>query len=714
MKYFLIFLSFIAAYTFGQEDEFLDELKIGTKKNWSLKDSSIIIRLNKASIDSAFVNYQKAENYARLAEQYSKKIEYLNGEIISLKNLTNCKIYGNDLDSALFFANKCLERSKQLNDYRRILIGYETVGVVYDYKRRYDEAMKFYLKAVEIAEQNDPKLASRSYGNIGLLYKRLNNLKKAEEYQLKCEKIARKYDQKVELMACLNNLGIIGKDQKQYEDALRYYEEGLEIAINIGDRKYESFILSNMSVVFFEQKKTDLGLSYFEKSVKWNKQSGSPLSMAISYHNLACNLQDIKEYQKASVAIDTALQYGLRTDNFDLIMESYNVLGEIKSAQGSHSEAYEAMNMAYNYKDSANIAAINNQVAEMESNFNQKQRNVADSLEKVQLMKERELDQELSDEKIWRRDLLLTLSLIALLVAGAGAFLLFKTNRKVKAKSKIVEDQHREITDSIHYAQRIQDAMISNEEAWNQISPGKFLFYQPKDVVSGDFYWAHHNQDKNLSIWCVADCTGHGVPGAFMSALGSSFLTDIIVDDGETDPAKILGLLRRKVISALTKKGEDDPKDGMDLGLCVWDKKTNMLHFAGANNPLYLIRNKENIGMHEFKRIVDLPEENSILFEVPPNKMPIGSYGGNERQFVSTSIQLEFGDTLILATDGYADQFGGERGKKLKSRPFKEFLLKLQKEPLSEQALTMEQHFEKWKGSNEQLDDVCVVGIRIS
>ena len=713
MKYFLIFLSLISTLVFSQDDTFLNELNI-KKKRWSWSDSSIINRLNAAARDSAFLNIKKAENYARLAEGLSQKIEYFEGEIVSLRNLTICKIYSSELDSAMYFANRYLKKSKELKDYRRIIVGYETIGVVYDYKGEYDQAMKFYLKAVELANQEDPRLASRMYTNIGLIYQRVDNFPKAIEYHRKCEKIARKHGQRQELMACLNNLGIVSKDQKQFEDALRYYEEGLELSIELIDRKYESYFLSNISNVYFDQKNLKKGLEYFERSVKWNKKSGDLLSLMISYHNLACNLQDLKEFESASIAIDTSIYYGLRVSNYEILMESYKVLGEIKFAQGNNQEAYKALEKAYMYKDSSNIADMNSQVADLEATFNQKQKNITDSLEKVQLVKEKELDQQLSTEKIRRLDLLLILSLVALVLVGFGAYLLFKTNKKVRAKSKIVEEQHQEITDSINYAQRIQSAMISNDEAWNQVSPLQCIFFQPKDVVSGDFYWAHHNPEKNLSFWCVADCTGHGVPGAFMSALGSSFLTDVIIDNGETDAAVILNLLRERVISALTQKGESVPKDGMDLALCIWDKEAHILHFAGANNPLYLIRKRENFGTHNFKRFVDIPEEDSVLLEVPPNKMPIGSYDGNERPFESTTLPLKFGDTLILSTDGYPDQFGGEHGKKLKSRPFKEFLLKLQKEPMSQQALLMRKHFEAWKGSHDQLDDVCVVGIRIS
>jgi serine phosphatase RsbU (regulator of sigma subunit) len=365
-----------------------------------------------------------------------------------------------------------------------------------------------------------------------------------------------------------------------------------------------------------------------------------------------------------------------------------------------------------------NLVVLNDQSVDAESKYQADKKAISDSLVEVQRLEEKSRDQQLSEEKIWFRDLMLGLSALALIIVAIGAYFLFKSNKLVKAKNRIVEEQHTEITDSIAYAQRIQTAMISNEDAWNKISPHRFIFFKPKDVVSGDFYWAHFDQENQLGIWAVADCTGHGVPGAFMSLLGTSFLNQIIIEGGERKPGEILDLLRKKVLNALSKKGEDQAKDGMDIGLCVWEKEKSILHYAGANNPLWIVRKRENYvedsDSEASGRTVDSPEFNFVLLEVPPSKMPIGHFPGSIQPFRTRSIELCLGDTLLMATDGYADQFGGPNSKKLKSKPFKAFLVKIQAEVISDQLGLVESQFDAWRGEEEQIDDVCVIGVRVS
>ena len=713
MKYLLFLCCFAFFFAHGQEDPLMKKMGDLNKKTWKLRDSTLINEMNQIAADSLFSNTEKALFYSRFAFKASKKIEFKDGQILSIRNLIRCKIYQSDFDSAMVFVNQLLPQLNYPTSTKIKVQAYEAVGNVYDFQGKYDQAIKYYLKAI-MAAGKDSSLVMVSYNNVGLIYRKLNNFEKAFEYLSKCESISRKNKDLHTLVSVLNNLGILRRNEQKFEEALIYYAEGFALAQEIDDKKLQGDLLANMSNVYFEQGKPEKGLIYFNRSLEWIKEKGSYYELSVSYINFAYNMLDFKRLQEGEVIADTAVKYSRLCKNYEFIMESYFILSKIQSKRGKYAEAYANLDTTLLYKDSMDLSNLSNEVSNLQVDFDRQKTAIADSLEKVQLTKEFEVDQKLSEEKLWFRDLLLIISFFVLVLVAIGAFLLFKSNRKVRAKNKIVEEQHKEITDSINYAQRIQSAMISNDEAWKQISPHRSIFFQPKDVVSGDFYWAHFNVEKNLAIWSVADCTGHGVPGAFMSVLGSSFLTDIIVDDGETDPAKILDLLRKKVITSLTKKGEDQPKDGMDLGLCVWEKDTNTLHFAGANNPLYVLRRKENAAEHEFKRFIDIPEANHVLLEVPPNKMPIGSYSGNEAPFKSTSLQLFLGDTLILSTDGYADQFGGELGKKLKSRPFKEFLLGIQNESMSEQSVSLEGYFEEWKGSHDQLDDVCVVGIRIS
>lgn len=280
---------------------------------------------------------------------------------------------------------------------------------------------------------------------------------------------------------------------------------------------------------------------------------------------------------------------------------------------------------------------------------------------------------------------------------------------EISLQKHIVEVKHREISDSINYAKRIQSALLTSQEYWDAISPENFVIWRPKDVVSGDFHWAyqltignkHLMTNQEIAVWCAADCTGHGVPGAFMSMLGMSFLNEIVIENVNLKPADILNKLRRKIISALEHGGTGniEQKDGMDVALCVWHKNTNMLEYAGANNPVWIMRPVKDTRAHE-------------IIELKANRMPVG-YHYDAKDFTEQKFQLKQGDAIYVFTDGFVDQFGGPDGKKYKTKKFKEMLMSIQHLSMKDQALMINKEFNDWRGNNEQIDDLCLVGIKV-
>lgn len=263
---------------------------------------------------------------------------------------------------------------------------------------------------------------------------------------------------------------------------------------------------------------------------------------------------------------------------------------------------------------------------------------------------------------------------------------------EVLHQKELIEIKNKEILDSITYAKRIQEAILPSEKVIKSLLHESFVLYMPKDIVAGDFYWIETTGDKILIA--AADCTGHGVSGALMSMLGVSLLNQIVNEKGATQPAEILNQLHNAVIASL-KQSQNDTHDGMDIALCSFDFKNNEVTFAGANRPLWILRNKE--------RIV-----------IAPDKMPIGGLQIENRQsYSNNTIPLHKNDFVYLFTDGYADQFGGENNKKLMSKNFNEMLLSIDEKAMSEQKTFLKDYFEKWKGKNEQVDDVLVVGIKV-
>jgi len=312
-----------------------------------------------------------------------------------------------------------------------------------------------------------------------------------------------------------------------------------------------------------------------------------------------------------------------------------------------------------------------------------------------------------------------------LLLVGVFAFFIFQRLRITKKQKLVIEEQkavveeqkaeveeahveleekNREVMDSINYAKRIQDALLATEEHQSKHLPEHFILFEPKDVVSGDFYWALEKQDHLYLT--SADCTGHGVPGAFMSMLGIAFLNEINAHDKLLNPAEILDQLRDRIIKELGQDGGES-KDGMDMSLIRLNLKTKELEWAGANNPLYHI--KELDGKQTDK---DVQNETHYIQIISPDKQPIAQYL-DKKPFTNHSIKLNKGDGIVLFTDGFADQFGGSKGKKLMYKPFRRILLENMDKPMKTQKEVLTQVFKDWKGEVEQVDDVCVIGVRV-
>jgi serine phosphatase RsbU (regulator of sigma subunit)/streptogramin lyase len=264
--------------------------------------------------------------------------------------------------------------------------------------------------------------------------------------------------------------------------------------------------------------------------------------------------------------------------------------------------------------------------------------------------------------------------------------------KEIERQKEIIEEKNNELTDSIYYAQRIQQSILPGEDEIKCNLPQHAILFLPKDIVSGDFYWFTKQGDSLL--WAVVDCTGHGVPGGFMSMLGSGLLNQIVNEEKRLQPDEILNLLRERVILALRQSGQiGENKDGMDICLCRYIPSKNLVQFAGANNGVYIVRNGE-------------------LIELEPDKQPIGIYIGQQKSFTLKEILIEDNDVLYMTSDGYIDQFGGPKGKKFKSMNFEKMIKEIGGKSISEQAHTIEQTFYQWKGNYEQLDDVCVMSVK--
>lgn len=267
-----------------------------------------------------------------------------------------------------------------------------------------------------------------------------------------------------------------------------------------------------------------------------------------------------------------------------------------------------------------------------------------------------------------------------------------RQKEEIEHQSERLEVLYKDITASIRYAKRLQDSILPQHEYIRSLLPQSFVLFKPKDIVSGDFYWVQ--ETKNKVLFSVVDCTGHGVPGAFMSLIGANALTQIAGENGVEKPSVILDELNRLSSEALNKSAEgNEVRDGMDAAICSFDKNTNKLEYAGANNPLYLIRNGE-------------------VTQIKADKFAIASFEPNSKNYTNHEIQVQEGDVIYLFSDGYADQFGGERGKKFMYRRFRELLLEIKDKSPIEQKSILNRTIEDWRGIHEQVDDILIIGVK--
>lgn len=283
------------------------------------------------------------------------------------------------------------------------------------------------------------------------------------------------------------------------------------------------------------------------------------------------------------------------------------------------------------------------------------------------------------------------MALLLVFLVGIYFISINKEYEKIVLEQKeAITLKNREITASITYAQRIQNAILPSESIIKECLPKSFILYKPKDIVAGDFYWVERVGD--IVLFAAADSTGHGVPGAMVSVVCKNALSRSVREFGLSEPARILDKAREIIILEF-EKSEDEVKDGMDISLCALNVKRNELQWAGANNPLLIIRNSQ-------------------ILETKPDKQPVGEFIGR-KPFTNHIILLEDGDHIYIFSDGYSDQFGGQSGKKYKYKAFKQLLLENHLKPIEEQKKALDRTIESWKGHHEQVDDMCVIGVKI-
>ncbi|MCB0477091.1 MAG: SpoIIE family protein phosphatase [Crocinitomicaceae bacterium] len=602
-----------------------------------------------------------------------------------------------------------LEEAKEMDYTTAIGLAEKGRGVIADVRGNPEKAMEHYEVAFKVfIDAKDSMNAYKVRYNEGIIYRSIKKSNLASKAFQECKEVFEKYGFIPGVILSDINFGILQYDEKNYNGALEKFHRARRIQEKMG--QIDPNIYMNIGNCFFYLEQDDSSFFYLEKAYKLAMELGNYVTITNLSNTLGQLYYKKGELKKAEELFLQEISISIEKEQWDQVADAKIYISTLYRDLASFEKAYTYLAEGIKLRDSLRNQEFLMELSEKDAVIdNEKKQHEIALLEE----QEQRSQEEISFVKKTRiyLGIVIGLVLIVTVLILLQSLRRRKINRLLTDKNEQIEEQHKEITDSINYARQIQTALLTSDAEWSKISPEFFILFKPKDVVSGDFFWALEHEEEGLSIWVAADCTGHGVPGAFMSMLGIGFLNEIIIENKILEPQEVLNKLREKIISALKQKNLDtERKDGIDLALCVWEKKTNTLTFAGANNPLYIIRNKESI-----KETDPLKESNEQLglLEFLPDKMPVGSHTGELRSFSQTKIQLNSGDMIYTFSDGYADQFGGDQGKKYKYKRFREHLMSIAHLSAEDQNNNLDIEFESWKGQLEQIDDVCVIGVRV-
>lgn len=555
-------------------------------------------------------------------------------------------------------------------------------------------ALDHYKQSLAVArEADDLKNIGGSLLNMGAVYGDILEYEKALKCLFESVEVFEKMGSKYGMALAFSNLGVVYRSMKQDSLALEFYDQSINMYDDLEDKNGAAYQIIFMADIYKERGDIDQALEDYKFSLQMFDETADSAGKAYSIGGMGDIYQRKGDFKKA----ESHYLHALRIADLTLTKDILMALRDLYHEQGRDKEAYEMYSRFELIKDS--IVTQSNTIrittTEMQTDFNEKQ---------AQLKAEKERDAAIAAEKS-RQQKTVIISVVAGLILVV-VFSVFVFNRwrltqkqkniievqkgQVEHQKKLVEEHQKEIVDSITYAKRLQEAILPPLDFVSRHLPESFVLYKPKDIVAGDFYWMEVLD--NTIYMAAADCTGHGVPGAMVSIVCSNALNRTVKEFGFRETGKILDKVTDLVLETF-EKSSTDVMDGMDISLLAIDKKAGRVFWSGANNALWYIQNNE-------------------LVEVKANKQPIGKFD-NRVPFTTNEINAAGGTTFFLYTDGYADQFGGPKGKKFRYKQLEEVLLKHNSETMSAQKITLERTIEEWRGENEQVDDILVIGIRI-
>ncbi|MFH2096606.1 MAG: tetratricopeptide repeat protein [Bacteroidota bacterium] len=644
-------------------------------------------------------------------EYYNKSLDItreLNDTALLTTSMINIAMqyrFKGEIDNAVKLNLECIEMLKGTDHKHNLALAYNNLGTIYHNQAELEESLECYYRSLELFEEiNDLKGAGLASNNLGSVYLETGDNRKALEYYEKCLNIQLTRNDKIDISGILFRLGSYHNRLKNYEVSLHFYKDALKYSRESGYSRNVSVALNYLGDAYDLLGHQDSAKMYYIESLKIAESIGSipeqvtPLRSLSQIHLKEGNIDSAYIYASKGLELATAADYPT------VIAHCAKVLAIVYRKRGEWEKAYKMYVLFHEKWELVRQQEQNEEIIRKQFSY---------EYEKKEALKEAEHIKEMAVANAAKKQqLIISIAVAAgLALALIFAYIIWRRLRITKQQKAIIESQkvlvdakNKEILDSINYAQRIQEAFLRHEETLRQKLPPHFIIFRPKDIVSGDFYWG---LEKNGHLYiAVADCTGHGVPGAMMSMLGIAFLNEINSGSELHSPAEILEKLRRKIIAELKEGGQGSAvqmKDGMDISLLMKDMKSRKAVWAGANNQLFII-----------------PENGNEIKEIRGDKQPVG-FSFNPAPFTDHELRLAKGDKLYLFSDGYVDQFGGPEGKKFKFKRFRETLLQTAKKDIRQQGGDIENILLEWMSQPnsmtgkpyEQVDDITVIGLMV-
>ncbi|MBK7666387.1 MAG: tetratricopeptide repeat protein [Sphingobacteriaceae bacterium] len=725
-----IFLAVLAYQSFfSQEKDFT--LK---KCETFLQKSEELIYSN---LDSVY--FYANEAFRISSEVLAKDKTNLLFKRINGNALTNISYYyfqTSELNKAKQNALKAFTILLEVKDYAGLSSCCSNLAAFFENEGKIDQSEYYFVKSLHFAQIAGDSLGiADSYNSLAYLYTNVGNVVKSIEYFQKALDIQKVIGDSVGVANSLFNLGSVYINQGEMKNGIElvkqatsefvllgdkqaeangyfmlstaykskndmgayldYLNKTLQITEEINDQKLKSECLASLSIYNLNKKNFDEAEVLAERAIECANKAGYRKTLSLAFDNLASvyYLRD-KNYHLAEV---TALKaYGIATEigYLQIMLNTSKSLSSIYSKLSNDRKALEFFRIYHALNDS--VKNDETKQAAMRSRFKFEYDGREQKIRDKNEFEKNLIRTKAESDKNRQQIIIYSVSIVLLLVVVL-AVLIFKSLQSNKRKNSVIELQKRnlehkqqEIIDSINYAKRIQSAILAKEEEIKEYFRNSFLLYRPKDIVAGDFYF--FETTSTHVFYAAADCTGHGVPGALVSVVCSNALSRCVKEFELTDPGKILDKTRELVMETFKKSGEEI-KDGMDISFLAKDVVNKTYAWSGANNPLWYI-------------------QNNAICEVKADKQPIGSVE-NAKPFTTHKLEISEGDTVFLFTDGYADQFGGPKSKKFMYKQLKTILLSARNESMSHQLDNLNLKLNNWMGENEQVDDICIIGIKL-